>query len=41
MQIKSTNDLIVYQKAYALAMEILKVSKGSPVEEKAILISDR
>src|SRR6266404_7579416 len=30
MQIKSAKDLIVYQKAYALAMEIFGVSKGFP-----------
>src|ERR1700726_3063502 len=34
MQIKSAKDLTVYQKAYALAMEIFAVSKGFPVEEK-------
>ena len=28
MQIKSPKDLIVYQKAYALAMEIFEVSKS-------------
>jgi four helix bundle protein len=34
MQIKSAKDLTVYQKAYALAMEIFAVSKGFPAEEK-------
>jgi len=34
MQIKSPKDLIVYQKAYALAMKIFEVSKSFPVEEK-------
>ena len=34
MQIKSARDLIVYQKAYALAMEILEASKKFPAEEK-------
>jgi four helix bundle protein len=34
MQIKSAKDLIVYQKAYALAMEVFDVSKGFPSEEK-------
>ena len=34
MQIKSAKDLIVYQKAYALALEIFLVSKGFPAEEK-------
>src|SRR6266702_2561309 len=38
MQIKSAKDLIVYQKAYALAMEIFEVSKGFPAEEKYSLI---
>lgn len=34
MQIKSAKDLIVYQKAYVLAMEIFHVSKSFPAEEK-------
>ena len=34
MQIKSAEDLIVYQKAYALAMEIFEASKKFPAEEK-------
>jgi four helix bundle protein len=34
MQIKSAKDLIVYQKAYALAMEIFEASKKFPAEEK-------
>jgi four helix bundle protein len=34
MQIKSAKDLTVYQKAYALAMEIFAISKGFPAEEK-------
>ena len=34
MQIKSAKDLIVYQKAYALAMEIFVTSKGFSAEEK-------
>jgi four helix bundle protein len=38
MQIKSTKDLIVYQKAYALAMEAFVISKGFPAEEKYSLI---
>jgi len=33
-QINSFRDLIVYQKAYKLAMEIFEVSKGFPKEEK-------
>ena len=32
--INSFRDLIVYQKAYKLAMEIFEVSKASPPEEK-------
>ena len=38
MQIKSTKGLIVYQKAYALAMEIFEISRKFPVEEKYSLI---
>jgi four helix bundle protein len=38
MQIKSAKDLIVYQKAYALAMEIFEASKNFPAEEKYSLI---
>jgi len=38
MQIRSAKDLIVYQKAYALAMDIFKVSKRFPAEEKYSLI---
>ena len=34
MQIKSAKDLIVYQKAYELAMEIFEASKKFPAEEK-------
>jgi len=34
MQIRSAKDLIVYQKAYELAMEIFEVSKHFPPEEK-------
>ena len=33
MQIRSAKDLIVYQKAYALAREIFEVSKSFPAEE--------
>src|SRR4029453_4829502 len=33
MQIRSARDLIVYQKAYELAMEIFAVSKDFPVGE--------
>ena len=38
MQIRSATDLIVYQKAYALVMDIFKVSKRFLVEEKYSLI---
>ena len=38
MQIKSAKDLIVYQKAYSLAMEIFGVSKRFPAEERYSLI---
>jgi four helix bundle protein len=34
MQIRSAKDLIVYQKAYALAMEVFTVSKSFPKEER-------
>jgi four helix bundle protein len=33
-QVNSFRDLIVYQKAYKLAMEIFEISKGFPKEEK-------
>jgi len=33
-KIESFKDLIVYQKAYRLAMEIFELSKGFPKEEK-------
>ena len=33
-QIKGFRDLIVYQKAYKLAMEIFEISKSFPKEEK-------
>ena len=34
MQIRSAKDLIVYQKAYALAMDVFSVSKSFPKEER-------
>ena len=34
MRINSAKDLKVYQKAYALAMEIYRLSKSWPLEEK-------
>jgi hypothetical protein len=36
-QIKSTKDLRVYKKAYALAMDIFQLSKGFPKEERYAL----
>ena len=38
MKIESFKDLIVYKKAYKLAMEIFDISKGFPKEEKYSLI---
>ena len=38
MKISSAKELIVYQKAYALAMEIYRISKSWPNEEKFSLI---
>jgi 23S rRNA-intervening sequence protein len=38
MQIKSAKDLIVYQKAYALAMEIFEASGSFPAEERYSLV---
>ena len=38
MQIKSPKELVVYQKAYALAMDIYRISKDWPSEEKFSLI---
>jgi four helix bundle protein len=37
MQIKSAKELIVYQKAYRLAMAIFEASKGFPPEERYAL----
>lgn len=34
MQIRSAKDLIVYQKAFALAMDVFSVSKSFPGEER-------
>jgi four helix bundle protein len=34
MQIKGFRDLIVYQKAYALSMEVFEITKSFPKEEK-------
>ena len=38
MQIKSAKDLIVYRKAYELAIQIFYASKGFPKEEQYSLI---
>jgi four helix bundle protein len=38
VRINSPKDLVVYQKAYSLAMEIYKISKNWPPEEKFSLI---
>jgi len=37
MLLKSADDLIVYQKAYTLAMKIFHISKRFPAEEKFAL----
>lgn len=39
MQINSAEELIVYQKAYRLAMAVFEVSKGFPPEERYALTS--
>jgi four helix bundle protein len=39
MQISSAKDLIVYQKAYALAMDIFDLTKQFPPEERFALVS--
>jgi four helix bundle protein len=39
MKINSAKELIVYKKAYALAMEIFEISKSFPSEEKYALVS--
>ena len=40
-KIESFKDLIVYQKAYQLAMEIFEISKSFPKEEKYSLTDQR
>lgn len=37
MRLQSAEDLIVYQKAYSLAMEIFRISKRFPAEERYAL----
>ncbi|MGM0758207.1 MAG: four helix bundle protein [Thermodesulfobacteriota bacterium] len=37
MRINSAKDLVVYKKAYALAMKIFELSKSFPAEEKYAL----
>jgi four helix bundle protein len=39
VQINSAKDLVVYQKAYALAMEIFRLTKRFPAEERFALVS--
>jgi four helix bundle protein len=39
MQINSAKDLIVYKKAYELAMEIFELSRRFPLEERYALTS--
>ncbi len=39
MQINSAKDLIVYQKSYALAMQVFELSKSFPPDEKFALTS--
>ena len=38
-KIESFKDLIVYQKAYKLAMEIFEISKSFPKEENILLLT--
>jgi four helix bundle protein len=39
MKIQSAKDLIVYQKAYSLAMDIFHITKRFPPEERFALVS--
>ena len=39
MKIKSATDLIVYKKAYQLAMRIFEINKRFPPEERYALAS--
>ena len=39
MQINSAKDLIVYKKAYQIAMEIFNLSRQFPAEERYALTS--
>ena len=39
MRLQSADDLIVYRKAYSLAMKIFEISKRFPVEERFALTS--
>ena len=39
MQLQSAEDLILYQKAYSLAMRIFEISKKFPVEERYAMTS--
>jgi four helix bundle protein len=39
VKIQSAKDLIVYQKAYSLAMDIFRLTKAFPSEERFALVS--
>src|SRR6516165_8908075 len=39
MQINSAKDLVVYQKAYSLAMDVFHLTKQYPPEERFALVS--
>jgi len=39
MKLNSAKDLVVYQKAYSLAMQIFEITKTFPNEEKYALTS--
>jgi four helix bundle protein len=39
MAVQSIKEMVVYQKAYALAMEVFELSKGFPAEERYVLTS--
>ena len=39
MEIKSAKDLIVYQKSFALAMDVFEISRRFPPEERNALTS--
>lgn len=39
MKLNSAKDLVVYKKAYELAMQVFELSKGFPADEKFVLTS--